>query len=377
MKKTIVFWSKPVLVVALILSIIVLAGCSKNTPTADFPKKPIYVLQLSKERGRHNLRTSEIVIIDAEKKKIFGKPIILRSGCLDISVGEDGKIYTAQSGGVGSDADNALGIVDPKSKKIDYAKLECPNPLTLEAIPGGKVYLTHGAFDFDDDGKCLGAPVSIVDTSSDNGVDMIHAPEIIQGKPLYRDGKLFFSIIGPEDKDSMFKKFMELDTKTDKMRTVLEMTPGMFDGQVVHPDGKIYGFLITKIGGEDSHIFDVDLVLVDPESRKMSTLLSFKDRIDNPYSMALKDEKLYIGDCNLVSDEYIGNKILVVDTKTNKVIETINDISTPASLLVVGDELWVTNYNDGKIVVIDTKTNKVIKEIKVGTWPSALACSQS
>jgi len=358
-----------VLMVALILSIIVLGGCSKNTSTADFPKKPIYVLQLSKERGRHNLRTSEILIIDAEKKELFGKPIVLRSGCFDISVGEDGKIYTAQTGGVGSDADNALGIVNPKNKEVEYIEFDYPNPGFLRAVSQGKVYITHGFIAYDDDNNYLGGVVSVVNTTDKGQVKTIFAPEIIQGKPLYHDGKLYFSIIGYAGKEG-FKKFMELDTKTDKMRTVLEMTPGMFDGQAVRPDGKIYGFLRTKIGGEDSHIFDVDLVLIDPETREMNALLNFKDRADSPCSLALNGEKLYVGDCNL--SEFTGDKILVVDTKTNKVIETINDISTPASLLVIEDELWVTNHNDGKVVVIDTKTNKVIKEIKVGQWPLVL-----
>lgn len=86
---------------------------------------------------------SRVVVVDLERMRVTRR-IGLRSAALDMAVDESsGLLVTAQSGGLGTDADDAAGLVDPRSGDVTYVDLERPNPMGV-ACTGGSAYLLHG-----------------------------------------------------------------------------------------------------------------------------------------------------------------------------------------------------------------------------------------
>ena len=71
------------------------------------------------------------------------------------------------------------------------------------------------------------------------------------------------------------------------------------------------------------------------------------------------------------------NSVSVINTNTNKVIQTIAVGHRPAGVAVSnnGKRVYVTNPESKDISVIDTKTLKNIKTIKMGGGPLAILVS--
>ena len=62
-----------------------------------------------------------------------------------------------------------------------------------------------------------------------------------------------------------------------------------------------------------------------------------------------------------------ANAVLVMDTRTNKLIHTISDVDEPHSLLFLpaAKQLWVVAGGDGTVKVFDTSTYALIDTVKV------------
>jgi YVTN family beta-propeller protein len=69
-----------------------------------------------------------------------------------------------------------------------------------------------------------------------------------------------------------------------------------------------------------------------------------------------------------------SNTVSIIDTATNKVIDTVNVGSNPNGVAVSpdGTKVYVTNDHDNTVSVINTETNKVIGTVNVGNQPKAL-----
>jgi YVTN family beta-propeller protein len=67
-----------------------------------------------------------------------------------------------------------------------------------------------------------------------------------------------------------------------------------------------------------------------------------------------------------------GGTIQVIDPATNKVVQTIDEISVPAGIVFSpdGSRAYVTDEAENSLVVLDTKTGKVIKRIPVSGHPN-------
>lgn len=101
-----------------------------------------------------------------------------------------------------------------------------------------------------------------------------------------------------------------------------------------------------------------------------------------PMGLVISANKAYI--CNTAYDfktnSYGKGTVSVIDSKTDKVIRTIDVETNPIDVVSFGDKVVVLcngNYADitGKICVVDTTTDKVLKTIDLGTTPSGIAIS--
>lgn len=85
-----------------------------------------------------------------------------------------------------------------------------------------------------------------------------------------------------------------------------------------------------------------------------------------PYFSVLVGSDLYVANT-------ASNTVSVIDTTTNRVIDTISVGTSPRSPIVVGTDVYVNNYASDDVSIIDTTTNTVTATISVGDFPYALA----
>lgn len=134
--------ARVLLVVVLAVLAASLAGCADRIDSAKARREaPLAAVLVSAKR-------SEVHVIDLRT----GVTVVrkrLRSPAYDVAADDKtGVFVTAQSGGVGADSDNRLGIVDARGGgRVSYVKLPWANPAQVVA-GDGRAFVLHGvAFD--------------------------------------------------------------------------------------------------------------------------------------------------------------------------------------------------------------------------------------
>ncbi len=67
-----------------------------------------------------------------------------------------------------------------------------------------------------------------------------------------------------------------------------------------------------------------------------------------------------------------SGKVLAVDPKSLKQTKSNNALKSPRNLLMVGDQLWVSDLYANKISVLDTSNLKTVKEIAMPGWTETM-----
>jgi hypothetical protein len=116
------------------------------------------------------MERSELVVVDLALGRVTRR-ISLRSLVTDIDADPvSGMVVGAQTGGVGTAADDALSLVDPRTGDVRYVKLPDIDPSQVECL-GGSALLLHSVVD------PTGYRVSSVDIASAHAAAAGHAPD--------------------------------------------------------------------------------------------------------------------------------------------------------------------------------------------------------
>lgn len=135
--------ARVLLVAALAVSAVAsFAGCAGRVRGAEAQRQaPLAAVLVSAKR-------SEVHLIDLRTGTTVARKR-LRSPAYDVAADDEASVFvTAQSGGVGADSDNRLGIVDARGGgRVSYVKLPWANPSQVVA-GDGRAFVVHGvAFD--------------------------------------------------------------------------------------------------------------------------------------------------------------------------------------------------------------------------------------
>jgi len=111
-----------------------------------------------------------LVTVDLERLRVVSS-VGLRSLPLDLVVDAAGRAITSQAGGIGDEADDAVGVYDVRAGgRVRYVKLADANP-TFMATVGSSVYVTHGVV------YAQGMSLSVVDPASGRTVRDGYMPD--------------------------------------------------------------------------------------------------------------------------------------------------------------------------------------------------------
>lgn len=158
------------------------------------------------------------------------------------------------------------------------------------------------------------------------------------------------SIIENADRDFKISRFPEADDKNNSSKSV-------FMGLAISPDNaKVY-----VAGGQDNKVYIVDI----KTKKLIGEIPCDKSFNDNDYTDA------YLGDMILTCDgstlfvvDEIGFRIVVIDTKTNKVIDNVKTGRYPFCIALSPDEkrLFVSNVGMFEYSYVKTLDRKRLKE---------------
>lgn len=314
-----------------------------------------------------------IYIIDAEKMEVLNR-VKLRSLCLDFTAGKDDKIYTSQTGGVGTDADDAIGVVDVRRGKVErYINLKAPNPGAI-AYKNDKVVVINGIML--KSGNLIG---EIIEPQNNYNSTAIELLGITYGPSLNLRGKKLYMSTQVRNKQSPStgipeSMYFSLDLETKQIRKVLKNI--IFASVVFDDKGKGYGLIPREWGnkpGMSNQVgFKDKVVIFDPEKGKIIKTIELEQQSMSANRLLLHNSKLYINFFNDANPQQsTGDTIGILDLKTEK-MRTIKGFKGPSWVLPTGDRIYVANHDSNSVDVIDEKTGRKLSAIKVGEVPLSM-----
>lgn len=116
-----------------------------------------------------------------------------------------------------------------------------------------------------------------------------------------------------------------------------------------------YGGDVTVINTDDYSKIDADGGVPGVQSLGLGT------GTHSPYDSVVIGNRLYVADDN------VANSVIVIDTDTDAVVQSIPVDDGPFQLLTKGNLLYVSHYTAGKVTVINTDTNTVAATISTGS----------
>jgi len=141
-------------------------------------------------------------------------------------------------------------------------------------------------------------------------------------------------------------------------------------------NGRTLGTVVQSITFKD----DMAYIIVNVSNQievvnryTFESVATINTSVTNPRYMAISNGKGYVtawGDYNDMTDD----AVLVVDLSTNTVSETIATSYLPEEIISIDDKVFVATgiYGNGnKVDVIDTDTDELVESITVGNSPSS------
>jgi hypothetical protein len=173
---------------------------------------------------------NRIVTVDLEEMRVV-RDVGLRSLSLDMSSDASiGLVVTAQCGGVSTDADDAVGLYDPRrDPEVAYVRLKNANP-GLVAVRDGTAYVEHGLLS---DAGLLLSVVGLRARAVSRTTWIPDGPgaSLVAG----RDDLFALAVDAPDSETSSGLRLFAVDRGSLETRTVAPPIPG---ATVVVPDGQ-------------------------------------------------------------------------------------------------------------------------------------------
>jgi DNA-binding beta-propeller fold protein YncE len=296
-------------------------------------------------------RRASVVVVDLDTLRVVRR-VRLRSTASEIALdATSGLIVTAQCGGVGSGADDAAGIVNPRTGAVSYVHLERPNPDSVVAM-GGRAYVMHGWTDAGHAGTFF---LSVVDPVSGTLERSGLVPET---SSLWRGGAGRLWTTGRADSGDDWR--------------LITVSPADLSTAVVGDDGKSIISVID--GGASLYLLSTRLPTEETTSGRVieldPTTLEVRRTADlsglrygairgavTPKRMAVIDD---------IGEERPSRAITLVDRSDLGVVRTVKVPGIPAAVAAWGERFVLVDREGGKLLVLDAGSGRVTGIVDLG-----------
>lgn len=287
-----------------------------------------------------------VVLVDLKRGAVL-RTVKMRSWTADICADGSGYFVTAQSGGVGDEADNAVGIIPVRTGgKVVYVPLPRPNPLGVECVGPGQVLVDHGWMDAEGMFAC------VVDTLGRRVVRRGHVPD--------NNEEIVFAA------GQAWSVGVNLLTDRPSLRRVDRAT--LESSEVTAPTGfrprcgsgdAVVGWLpVPAPARNPGDTCPAVLARVDPATGSMLATASVT-LADGPGRLVACGDHVAAVDFAGESLDGSGGPVRVFDGETLEPVRTISAPGFVCDAAAWGGRLVLVGFRDRKLRVVDPVTGEV------------------
>jgi hypothetical protein len=298
---------------------------------------------------------SDLVVVDLDQPRVVRR-IRLRSLVTDIDADPvSGMVAGAQTGGIGTSADDALSLADPRTGDVRYLKLPDIDPSQVECV-GGSALVLHSIVD------PTGYRVSSVGLASAHVAAAGHAPD---GTGLWAaaGGSLWTAV--PSDGPGGYE-LARLDPET------LAASP--VAGMGFAPSGVLpLGDAVAVLGcPPDGRAGEGRIALITAGGASVIATASVAGLPHGAQAAALVGDSLVLGDWN--GDLPESGSLAVLDGRTLETRRMLRIGGAPCALAAYGDRLLVVDRVTGTLRCIDPLSGACAWKVPLGS--ADLVCSK-
>ncbi len=301
------------------------------------------------------LQGSQLVSVDLDTGAVIGR-VRLRSLATDIAVDPvSGLVVSAQTGGLGADADDALAVVDPRAGTIDYVKLPHIDPSQVEVV-GRRAIVLHSVLDR------KGFVATAVDIASRTVVADGHVPE---GSGLWGSaaGSVWTTVATNGPVPFVLE---QVDPATIAVSSVGAL--GFVPTAVTSAGG-----MVAVLGGADGGGGPARAALLDAATGAVThRVVTLEGLPHGAQSAVAVSGTLVIGDWD--GEEPETPSLQVIDAGTLAPVRSLMVGGAPCALAEHGGSLLVVDRVAGTLASVDPRTGAVAWRAELGA--TDLLCSK-
>lgn len=309
-------------------------------------------------------------LVDLEKGVVVRTDSV-RSLVTDVAADTSSGVFvTAQSGGVGTDSDNALGVVDARRGGVRYITLQVPNPGEVDMLPDGRVLAGHGWL------GDKGFAKTVVDVSGKR------PPET----KWVLDGSRAFSVAtgslwglgqverGRTDDDILDSVLMKLDPSTIGVVSSWDVPR---DSVAVLPDGDSTSTILLLTSGDSSAAIPgggAALARLDSLTGAVVARAPIVRLREMAGSAVAVGSWIVVND-SLPGELETGEQLIVIDRESLTERRRIR-VGQPVDTMVAwGDTLVALGACTGELLFVDPSTGRVERRVSIpGAGDYKFAC---
>ena len=328
--------------VAGLLAILVCGGCSGGTEGAPIGGPVLAAVSYSPE---------EVVLIEPGTLSVIRRIGLRSMGTDPLAIEGSRTFVTAQCGGLGDDADDAIALIDlADGGRVRYVELPEPNPGFVASTGDGAVLVSHGVWDPG------GIPVTRVDLSTGRVVDRGRVANAYDGL-VVAGGSLW--TVGPEGVDVVDPAYTVRRTALDLSASTVFPADGQ--GTIVAPDGDSAETLLMGVSdgrsARMSRVSATDLSVIT--SNTIDGLENgVCEIIDAGGLLVLRDSS-----GQDASDP--GGPLVVLDRETLREVRRIDVGGSVSSIAALGDTVFAITWDSGEIIAIDPASGAILRRARI------------
>ncbi len=293
----------------------------------------------------------EMVLIDPGSLTEIDR-IRLRSMGTDPLALPDARVFvTAQCGGLGGDADDALALIDlDRGGVVRYVDLPDANPGFVESAGGSKALVSHGVW------SPQGIPVTLVDLVSG---EVVHRGLVANAYGALVVAAGYLWTVGPEGPE--IGSQVPTIRRTSLDLQVSQVFPVDGELPLIVPDGESTGTILTvRSGGHSATVNRVSAM-----DLKVTASVELADIRDGIAQVVEADDLLVLSDSSGVEMSRAGGPLIVLDRATLRELRRIDMGGSVASIATIGDSVFAVTWDTGELIEVDPAAGRVLRRTRL------------
>lgn len=366
------------------LASLFLCSCQEKKNAKAVPGEPLLAVLCTANQGpkwKGILTPSSVYLIDPQKDSIINK-IETRSPAYSLTT-LNGKIYTANSGGIGSDCDTAIGVIDPYQGLLErYIELENPPGNIISSDTD--LFITSGLYFPEKD------EITWNKVNPNNSEIITFQVPGVTSVPIYINNKIYVSSFAntnniiPDEIASLSRLNPKLiPEKKETNNILLAISPSTLDTKIIAKDGAYFnGNIVIDEKGNCfglisrwREILNDIIIVFKPDMPQIDEIIPLSPQSEPAYKMIYYSGRLFVSYYN--SDSMKGDSVVIYDTENVKPVNILKGLEGPVDMVIDGEKLFIlcngnSNAKDGEIVIVDLLEMKIVNKITIGKNPLKL-----